>query len=118
MPPYEWFVVNGHICAFSSPVKHPIHRSKSYDWFKEGHMTWIILTVSRLETNPKSSFYFLAVTTLNLELDSLFSRLNSSVWTKKSTNRAYKTNINCSFIQGMVENYCHLSKIQPWPTIR
>ena len=29
----------------------------------------------------------------------------------------YKTNIDCSFIQGMVENYCTLSEIQPWPTI-
>ena len=29
----------------------------------------------------------------------------------------YKTNIDCSFIRGMVENYCTLGKIQPWPTI-
>ena len=30
-------------------------------------------------------------------------------------NGVYKTNIDCSFIQGMVENYCTLSKTQPWP---
>ena len=29
----------------------------------------------------------------------------------------YKTNIDCSFIRGMVENYFTLCKIQPWPTI-
>ena len=32
-------------------------------------------------------------------------------------NGVYKTNIDCSYIRGMVENYCTLSKIQPWPTI-
>ena len=33
------------------------------------------------------------------------------------SNGVYKTNIGCSFIRGMVENYCTLGKIQPWPTI-
>ena len=32
-------------------------------------------------------------------------------------NGVYKTNIDCSFIRGMVENYCTLCKIQPLPTI-
>ena len=32
-------------------------------------------------------------------------------------NGGYKTNIDCSFIRGMVENYCTLGKIQSWPTI-
>ena len=36
---------------------------------------------------------------------------------KKSMNCVYKTNIDCSFIREMVENYCTLGKIQPWPTI-
>ena len=36
---------------------------------------------------------------------------------KKSMNGVYKTNIDCSFIRGMVENYCTLGKIQPRPTI-
>ena len=36
---------------------------------------------------------------------------------KKSMNGVYKTNVDCSVIQGMVENYCTLSKIQTWPTI-
>ena len=36
---------------------------------------------------------------------------------KQSMNVVYKTNIDCSFIRGMVENYCTLGKIQPWPTI-
>ena len=53
----------------------------------------------------------------NLELDSLFSRFYDSVLTKKSMNVVYKTNIDCSFIRGMVEKYCTLSKIQPLPTI-
>ena len=53
----------------------------------------------------------------NLELDSLFSRIYDSVRTEKSINGVYKTNIDCSFIRGMVENYCTLGKIQPWPTI-
>ena len=35
---------------------------------------------------------------------------------KKSINVVYKTNIDCSFIRGMVENYCALGNIQPWPT--
>ena len=29
----------------------------------------------------------------------------------------YKTNTDRFFIRGMVENYCTLGKIQPWPTI-
>ena len=49
----------------------------------------------------------------NLELDSLLSRFYSSVRTKKSMNGVYKTNIDCSFIRGMVENYCTLGKTQP-----
>ena len=53
----------------------------------------------------------------NLELDSLLSRFYGSVRTKKSMNGVYKTNIDYSFIQGNVENYRTLGKIQPWPTI-
>ena len=49
----------------------------------------------------------------NLELD----RFYGSVRTKKSINGLYKTNIDCSFIRGMVENYCTLGKTQPWPII-
>ena len=36
---------------------------------------------------------------------------------KQSMNGVHKTNIDCSFIWGMVENYCTLGKTQPWPTI-
>ena len=54
---------------------------------------------------------------LNLELDSLLSRFYGSAHTKKSMNWVCKTNIDCSFILGMVENYCTLDKIQPLPTI-
>ena len=32
-------------------------------------------------------------------------------------NGVYKTNIDCFFVGGMVENYCTLDKIQPWHTI-
>ena len=39
----------------------------------------------------------------NLEFDSLLSRFYGSVRTKKSMNVVYKTNIDCSFIRGMVE---------------
>ena len=53
----------------------------------------------------------------NLELNSLFSGFYGSVQTKKSMNWVYKTNIDFSFIRGMIENYCTLGKIQPWPTI-
>ena len=53
----------------------------------------------------------------NLELDSLLSRFYGSVRTKKPMSGLYKTNNACSFIQGVVENYCALSKIQHWPTI-
>ena len=79
---------------------------------------------SCLETNPCVLVFTIsltleeAVTELpNLELDSLFSRFYDSVRTKKSMNGVYKTNIDCSFIRGMVENYCTLGKIQPLPTI-
>ena len=30
-------------------------------------------------------------------------------------NGVYETNTDCSFIRGMVENYCTLGKIQPCP---
>ena len=33
------------------------------------------------------------------------------------TETKYKTNIDCSLIRGMVENYCTLCETQPWPTI-
>ena len=34
-------------------IIHSIHRFKSSDWLKEGHMTWIIFEqCSCLETNP------------------------------------------------------------------
>ena len=46
-----------------------------------------------------------------------FPDFTGSVRTKKSMNGVYKTNIDCSFIRGMVENYCTLGKTQPWPTI-
>ena len=44
----------------------------------------------------------------NLELVSLLSRFYGPVQTKKSMNGVYKTNVDCSFIWGMVENYCPL----------
>ena len=52
-----------------------------------------------------------------MELDSLLSRFYALVRTKKSMNGVYKTNTDCSFIREMVENYCTLGKIQPWPPI-
>ena len=53
----------------------------------------------------------------NLERDSLLWIFYGLVRTKKSMNGVYKTNIDCSVIRGMVENYCTLGKTQPWPTI-
>ena len=50
----------------------------------------------------------------NFELNNLFP---GSVQTRKSMNVVYKTNIDCSFIQGMVEKYCTPGKIQPSPII-
>ena len=76
-----------------------------------------------METNAWVLFFFLfpwlskKLSQLpNLELDSLLSRFCGPVRTKNSINGVYKTNIDCSFIRGMVENYCTLGKIQPWPT--
>ena len=79
---------------------------------------------SCLETNP-----CVLVFTISLTLEeavtaaelwnslAYFPDFTGSVRTKKSMNGVYKTNIDCSFIQGMVENYCALGKTQPWPTI-
>ena len=53
----------------------------------------------------------------NLELKSLLSRFYGLVQNNKSKNGVNKTNIDCSFIQEMVENYCTHCKIQPWSTI-
>ena len=84
---------------------------------------------SCLETNPCVLFFtipwlskkLLTSQLPNLDLDSLFSRFYGLVRTKKkkkkSMNGLYKTNIDCSFIWGIVENYCTQGKIQPWPTI-
>ena len=49
----------------------------------------------------------------NLELDSLLSRFYGSVQTENSMNGVYKTNSDCSFIRGVVENYCPRGEIQP-----
>ena len=78
---------------------------------------------SYLETNPCVLVFTISLTLSklsqlpNLELDSLLSRFYGSVRTKKSMNGMYKTNIDCSFIRWMVENYCTLGKIQPLPTM-
>ena len=60
----------------------------------------ISLTLSKLSQLP------------NLELDSLLSGFDGSLRTLKIYKWVYKTNIDCSFIQGMVENYCTVGKIQ------
>ena len=105
-------------------IIHPIHTFKSSNWLKEDHMTWIIfdnvhvwklIHVCYLLLFPWLSKKLSQLP--NLELNSLLSRFYSSVRTKKSMNGVYKTNIDCFFIWGMVENYCTLGKIQPWPTI-
>ena len=36
---------------------------------------------------------------------------------KKTINGMHKSNFDCSFIWGMVENYGTLCNILPWPTI-
>ena len=81
---------------------------------------------SCLETNPCVYFFFLLFPWLskklsqlpNLELDNLLNRFYGVRYgLKKSMNGVYKTNIDFSFIRGMVENFCTLGKIQPWPTI-
>ena len=108
-------------------IIHPVHRFKSSDWIKEGHMPWIIFDNVHF-WKLIHVCYFLLFPWLskklsqlpNLELNSLLSRFYNSVRTKKSMsmmNGVYKTNIDCSFIPGMVENYCTLGKTQPWPTI-
>ena len=93
-------------------------------------MTWIIfdnVNVLKLIQFLIHVCYFLLLPWLskklsqlpNLELNTLLSRFYGSVRTKKSMNGVYKTNIDCSFIRGMVENYFTLGKTQPptqpWP---
>ena len=58
------------------------------------------------------SFYYF-FPPLGRNCHSLLSRFYGSVRTKKSMNGVYKINIDCSFIRGMVENYCTLGKTQP-----
>ena len=110
----------------SRPSSHytPIHKLKSSDWLKEGHMTWIIFDNVHV-WKLIHVYYSLLFPWLskklsqlpNLELDSLLSRFYGSVQAKKSMYGVYKTNFDLSFIRGMVENNCTLGKIQPWPTI-
>ena len=72
---------------------------------------------SCLETNPCVLVFTISLTLEEAVTAAEFGRFYGSVRTKKSMNRVYKTNIDCSVIRGMVENYCTLGKIQPWPTI-
>ena len=80
-------------------------------------MTWIILdnvhVWKLIHVCYLIFFYYFQI----LELDSLLSKFYGSIRTKKSMNEVYKTNIDSSFVRGMVENYCALGKIQPWPPI-
>ena len=101
-------------------VTHPIHSFKSSDWLKEGHMIWIsfddvhvwkLIHVCQFLLFPDSRRSCYSCRIWN------FYSLQNLLQTTKSKNGVYKTNIDCSFIRGMVENYCTLGKIQPWPTI-
>ena len=111
-----------HVLVF---IIHPIHRFKSFDWLKESHMTWIIFRqCSCLQTNPCVLVFTISLT---LRRSCHSCRIWNSIayfpdftiryGLKKSMNGVYKTNIDCSSIRGMVENYCTLGKIQPLPTI-
>ena len=53
----------------------------------------------------------------NLELAYLISVRTKKIYEWGVYPRMHKTNIDCSFIRGMLENYFTLGKIQPWPTI-
>ena len=86
-------------------IIHPIHRFKSCDWLKEGHMTWIIFDNVRVWKLIHVCYCLLfpwfskKLSQLpNWELGSLLSRFYDSVRTKKSMNGVYKTNIDCSFM--------------------
>ena len=89
-------------------------------------MTWIIFRQCLcLQTSPCVLFFTNLSLTLeeaeqlpNLKLDNLLSKFDGSVRTKKSINGVYKTNIDCPFIRGALENYCPLGESQPWPTIQ
>ena len=104
-------------------IIHRIHRFKSSDWLKEGHMTWIIFDNVHVWKLIRVLFFYYfpdsrSLSQLpNLELDSLLSRFYGSVQPKQSMNGVYKTNIDCSFIRGMVGNSCTLGKIQHWPIL-
>ena len=113
-PPQRHNATREWTCWIISII-HTIHRlrPKLSDWLKEGHMTWIIFDNVHV-WKLTHVCYFLLFHWLsmklkqlqNLELDSLLSRFYGSVRTKKSMNGVYKTNIDCSFIQEMVGNYC------------
>ena len=88
-------------------IINTIHRFKSSDWLKEGHMTYIIFDNVHV-WKLIHVYYFLLFPWLskklsqlpNLELNSLISRFYGSVRTKKIYEWVYKTNIDCSFILG------------------
>ena len=61
--------------------------------------------------------YFLLFPNSSLTLEEDFQDFTVRYGLKKCVNGVYKTNTDCSFIRGMVKNYCTLGKIQPWPTI-
>ena len=88
-------------------ITHPIHRLKSSDWLKEGHMILIIFNNIHVWKLIHVCFFYYFPDSKkklsqlpNLELHSLLSRFYGSVWTKESMNGVYKTNIDCSFYSG------------------
>ena len=100
---------------------HPIHRFKSSDWLKEGLMTWSIfdnLHVWKLiHVCQFSQSLEEAVTAAEFGTRQPSFQILRFGTDEKSMNGVYKTDIDCSFIRGMVENYCTLGKIQHLPTI-
>ena len=77
---------------------------------------------SCLETNPCVLFFTISLTLEEAVTTAKFGTRKSTFQIlqfgtdKTSMNGVYKTNIDCSFIQGMLENHCTLGKIQLWPT--
>ena len=91
-----------------------------YIWLKEGHMTWIILDNVHVWKRIHVCFLLL-LPWLSKKLSQL-PIWNSTAYFHilrfgtdlKNMDRVHKTNIDFSFIRGMVKKYLTLGKIQPW----
>ena len=100
-------------------IIHHIHRFKSSDWLKEGHMTWIIFdNVHVWKLIHCVSFYYFPDSRRSCHSCQIWNSLAYSDFT--GSVRAKKSMMGCikqilaALLFRMVENYCTLGKTQPW----